>query len=955
MELNKIRLGSTDSKSTPGTSSSVGVSLTSDRHQLVMPDIYGLTSGFEQYMLERGMSSKVRVTSEVNVIASNVLCNDITEIVKDEGSKDVILLNGTTAGTYAAYAADSMSYHKDTAETATATSSTQACANAIRNTILSNDDNGFVYHCGRDIFNNHILRNTTFKTVNEKKAAEPVTAGNTIDEANTIADWMYSVDSRHVDEKIMLPISANSPNNGKDVSLHLYTSSDILSYEECIGEKLITRYDGWCGFYNKGKMLTYSDFKAGTPMKINKVINSSSSGDFIDMYPSRDLFSFVPKYNRFRKRSENNWNCCVTFPYSSLTTGASISDEAGFLHPSINALKAFAYNENTLDSTGNRQTVVYSLTKHGLRAGDTVNLYMSDKSEASTTLVYQSVEVTDIVDEYIFTTFNDGRPFSDKWVDIDRARKNGPDDEYYIDSDYVLHYGQDTYTFERTKQSYQGTDGTLYSVLDGRWVNLSDSAYTMYYKKCVGGVECSYYVRLFARVPNLKYMDGIPDDETDLMQYSSNEYEFTSIQSKLGFSKNIYSDQIGQVVFTDDIDLRHIRDNLGRPVTSLYLLFIKNNRGYKEWYGYNYTPVDRGSENVEFSHCFGAITCAFDLIKDSIYRNESVNLKTINNISFTKYPGLSSRINNRGGCEVDYFRDKLFYGDLVCFDNTQYTETSLQWANHRFSTGQRESKLSSENVLFKDFSYDEIKRDDFDSDSQSFTIETTLSKQLFGDDSNARKEGYYYQPLYEIPIDEFGSLQYISPDTLSMTSASTNPDTHVITIFTSGDHYLSSGEEACVKDYSSSTKSFKYVYLKVDESLSRNKFSCKAYHDKELKDEYPEFEMNFGPSRNDREKRLGYTLFKLDNLDAPSYAMVMKDGSCRVMWRPVLKNGIGTQSTEEYPFTNGAIYVNRRVDIFVRRQDPDGTNGLWSGIDEYGSIDDITQENTYYKENEMLC
>ena len=91
------------------------------------------------------------------------------------------------------------------------------------------------------------------------------------------------------------------------------------------------------------------------------------------------------------------------------------------------------------------------------------------------------------------------------------------------------------------------------------------------------------------------------------------EYDFESHVSRLAFAKNIYTDDIGEIVFTDDIDISNLHDNLGRPLTSIYITFIKNNMGYKEWYGYsNDTPwdiSDISGNTVEFSHAFGKITC----------------------------------------------------------------------------------------------------------------------------------------------------------------------------------------------------------------------------------------------------------------------------------------------------------------------------------------------------------
>ena len=50
---------------------------------------------------------------------------------------------------------------------------------------------------------------------------------------------------------------------------------------------------------------------------------------------------------------------------------------------------------------------------------------------------------------------------------------------------------------------------------------------------------------------------------------------------KIAFSKNIYNDNITEIVFTDDINIGSLKDNLGRPLTDIYFTII-NNQGYKE-------------------------------------------------------------------------------------------------------------------------------------------------------------------------------------------------------------------------------------------------------------------------------------------------------------------------------------------------------------------------------------
>ena len=100
-----------------------------------------------------------------------------------------------------------------------------------------------------------------------------------------------------------------------------------------------------------------------------------------------------------------------------------------------------------------------------------------------------------------------------------------------------------------------------------------------------------------------------------------------------------------------------------------------------------------------------------------------------------------------------------------------------------------------------------------------------------------------------------------------------------------------------------------------------------------------------------------YKLFKIDNLDVPSYARVLKDGTCRFIWRDILNNGFNTsdKTLEEYPFTNGAFYINRRIDLYLRRQDPNDWYNLYAEDDIPGIEPPIEDENNYIKEEEIEC
>jgi hypothetical protein len=140
----------------------------------------------------------------------------------------------------------------------------------------------------------------------------------------------------------------------------------------------------------------------------------------------------------------------------------------------------------------------------------------------------------------------------------------------------------------------------------------------------------------------------------------------------------------------------------------------------------------------------------------------------------------------------------------------------------------------------------------------------------------------------------------------------------------------------------------KYYYCTTvsGASDSPKTYSCQIYDEKG------------NPTTDIEGNRTGdYKLFKIDNLDIPSYARVLKDGTCRFIWRDILNNGFNKSddTLEEYPFTNGAFYVNKRIDLFLRRQDPHNEYGLYADDDVEGIIPPSEDENNYVKEENIEC
>ena len=943
----KIFLQSHLSKKSSNTSNGVNVQIKGRRKLLPTNDVSEIVSQYDQYLLERESCNKIRLTCQVNPICTNVLFNPITEIVRYEGSNNVELLNYLDENTELK---NTDLLYKDTKVLCSSSSSSNHHTNAIRDTQLSNTKNGFIYHCGLDILNNHLIRSNTFKTICRRD--------NKSDVFNTIGDTMRDVSGNQVIETLYFPVSSSVEGHKKDVEAHIYRYDDILQFDESISNRLIKKYDGWVGFYNRSKIKSYSNFENGDIMDIERPIMYKNGGDFIEMYPDRSLYSFVPKFNKYRNRIEKNWEYCITYPSSSTTEGFE-----SIINGDLKSLKAIYFDENSQGDNGGSQLVIYGITKHGLKVGDFVNIYNTYIEDGKTVneVVAYSAKVTNVVDDYIFILQGISSTISDTWCYLSDMTKKENDNEtlYYNDVGYKNHSNK-----YLTKS---GSDNPKYYIINNKYVNLDDKAQNISYKKVVNGVECDYYVRVFEKVPNFKNASAVTSSEYDIYkndselihEYQDKKYDFESHVSRLAFAKNIYGDDVGEIVFTDDIDISNLIDNLGRPISTLYIMFFKSNKGYKEWYGFypqydkkNDKRIDINSDNVTYSHCFGMLTCGYETSDESICNSDIDSIYTINNIGDSSQGISISKLNKGRGdyyhdTEIAYDVDKKFYGDICCYDGYNIVEESIQPIMHRFNTAQRESSMSLSNVFYQKFNYDNIIYDDYDI-NQNFTIKTDVVKNV-----NQKKEGYYYKPFYPIEIKTFGSLNSVSPDFLKIIGIKKydGENGRYYSISTLSYHYLSPGDKSMIYD-TEQDKYYTLVTIKNNES-NYKKFYFVAYDEKGT--EKVDLDIS------DYSK---FKLFKIDNLEVSSHASLLKDGTCRFVWRDLYNNGFSptsAKSTEEYPFTNGAFYINKKIDIYVRRQDPYGVYGLYDGVgigaDISGddSYTEVVSDNNYVKSDDIKC
>jgi hypothetical protein len=191
-------------------------------------------------------------------------------------------------------------------------------------------------------------------------------------------------------------------------------------------------------------------------------------------------------------------------------------------------------------------------------------------------------------------------------------------------------------------------------VIDANLKDLNLSS--LRFKKIHKGIECDYYLRVFKRV---KTIHG--------EEFSKGDFDIYN----LAFSKNIYDDQVVQFTNKNDVDLTDLTDNLGRPVSELYLTVIKTPN-------YGFTKIKSGLylNNVD------GINKYLDIPDIRRIHNGDVE-------PFTTSKPLNDAVN---------ISDDEFIGDLVEYNPNLLLETVLSEVHHRFNTTNREENGSIKSV-----------------------------------------------------------------------------------------------------------------------------------------------------------------------------------------------------------------------------------------------------------------
>ena len=689
---------------------------------------YSSTAGMlglnDLYTEERNACENYRMIFTVSPICTNVLYNAVTEPVYEEGSYSAVSL--VDSSVIRATTRFNGIFRKGTFNQS-GTSIDQKFA--VRDTEISHEKIGnFKYHCGYDIFNNHLLRTDDFNHVMLE------TSGINKDQFNTIFDFAVDYSGNVVTRVVNDSEGPATPLI--KVPVRMYQLDNIKSINTAFYDNFRT-VDGWYGFYNTGYINIPNGKLGGEEISVNRILNNESPCGFIDMYPDRSLYSFIPKVNRHKKRIERNWDCAIVYPYENdydkfnqvmLNFTGTSKEWENFDSKKIPYGVKVLSQRVVYNNVGDPMVEMHSLLRHTLKPGDDIRLF------------YAKVNPETGFDEIIRYS----PPV--KIVGTGDAKGNDTNRYFTIKLSSINTFCDILKVEDEVKLGYVEYD-------ENGKRDVKESI-LFFYRKIENGYDDRYYFRKFKRLSNYDYVETTivpPDKEKEVVEvtkeptivksdspeyikfgdsfFKRTEIPLSYSQNKLAFGENIYGDRVAQVIFNDDICITGLKDNLGRPLSTVYFMAEKTNRGHNEWYVSGITSAD----TIEYSHCFGEVTSGLDLPEDEtstdfnvrkLYNVFSGSCKNKDDIDYInglkaimKEAPTGSYIDGtplplESGLTLDGEKND-FYGDIVEFSKARFIETTIEKVYHRFNTAQRECL---ENVNYYDINYDELVGDIYDVD-----------------------------------------------------------------------------------------------------------------------------------------------------------------------------------------------------------------------------------------------
>ena len=963
------------------------ISVDLEREEKFLPasDVQSTLDAYEEYLREKDTTNKYRLTFTIHPFCSNVLFNRITEAVMNDKSDkcDLLFTEDDYERKFNRLNYDKTYYALKYGRNATSESTPTTPVNydirrLTRDTGYTSTgyEQYLTYYCGIDIFNNHILRKKSFICTNQPASDEYLTTRKYYNSIFDVVRNPYGT----------IESGLTFTTSGSTSSFHVYNTDSVYSFNEAINKNL-KEENGWLGFTNQSLLKTrprtfapnnvvknggivmkapkretpsevstrgtkrggniflglgkggHNPFKPDVDIDskqqykdeeeintityepINRIINSEDECTFIDLYPGKREFTFVPQMNTKRDRLEYNWDYCLTYPYKNITDNFLVKETVS--DGEVNGIIADIIDlpDYTINSHGNLGDFLKSPTSVDFRTHVTHNLQVNDVLRIS-------------------------------FVYIDKASGN-KQHVMLSDSARVLYLGDNGYdTKHYFSISFEEIESELRILLKQHNVQFAlDNGYFRI-ERVVADKPCKYYLRAFKKLPNFKntninFENGISEDDIDA---TLRKNDFNTSLNKLAFSKTIYGDDVAQIVYNDDIDVTGLYDNLGRELSEVYLTIIKTNRGHKEWY----EDKVYGNSAVEISRCFGDVTSGFDLpyytklpeySGGTLIQHGEYNVHKQHNIqkieqdyTTTIFPETDFKIESGitiNGAKAETNSDFDFIGDIVELDEISLEETVLEPIQYRFNTAQREilddeySALTVDNIVRDDSSVNKFLGETLANYVRCNVDDTSGEGVPFR--ANLAPEGYYYRAHYPVKLHEYDTTVNEGYHTqVYYTLSGDTQSGSYYDIITDRNYFFNVNDEVWFYENETNEKYVGYVT-----SVSGSDFT--------------EIGISAPTLTEDIEN---YKMFKPNKIK-PATAYELNDGTGKYIWRDFIPSSKIMRDSDLYDsiFTNGAIYLYKDINLYVKRQDPFGDFGLAPIGDNYKRCVDVYSELEILGEN----
>jgi hypothetical protein len=279
-----------------------------------------------------------------------------------------------------------------------------------------------------------------------------------------------------------------------------------------------------------------------------------------------------------------------------------------------------------------------------------------------------------------------------------------------------------------------------------------------------------------------------------------------------------------------------------------------------------------------------------------------------------------------------------FLCDICEFRRSDFKETPIESVYYRFNTQQRETSnqayydIEEDVITFDDYDYmDRV--DSGDTDNNVFLVETLKLNEatslISGDTEtlyagNLAPEGYFYKPHYKITLRELNDQEEtIQPYRINYDPQSANVESAYTIDASITSEY---GLENLSCDIVTLTSPIDYGY-KIGEMFGLYNIVTKENVWGTLywkSGDTIELQVVSG-AIDESQLSAGTYLVSYVRDACPVYA-IYSESKQEYVWRRVLAPSELTSTDELYdrPFSNGCIYINNNINLFLKRQDPHG-------------------------------